>query len=488
MTLQQDNFHNFVPVTKGGQDILDDLVPENTRIHCIGVGGVGVSAIAEMLIARGFIVSGSDREANSLTAKLEHLGVEIFIGHKAEQVADADIIVYSSAINQSNPEYAAAMQEKKPLYRRAQMLAALTMHHKMVAVCGTHGKTTTTGMLVWVLHLAGLAPSFAVGGNLSNMNSYCQLTNGSYAVIEADESDATFLFYAPDLVILTNVDKDHLENYQGNYDLLKKTYARFLQQVADTGMVAVCADSDHAVAMIPEIKAKVLTYGESAGSDYRIIDFKQQGAKSYFTVQRPQRDPIHCQLNCPGLHNATNAAAVVLMADYLDVDDKYLTQALRSFSGMGRRFHRHGDIKLGAGSSLLVEDYGHHPRELEVTLQAARQVWPQRRLVLVFQPHRYSRVQHLWDDFVKVLSGVDCLLLMTIYPAAEQPIEGVTSQSLAININKLSPDLPVKLVSDSTQLAKVLDSVLQQDDLCLVSGAGSIGRTVLELKKDYSVS
>lgn len=472
-----------------GTDLLAGRDPQNTRVHCIGVGGVGVSAIAEMLVARGFIVSGSDMHENQQVIKLRQMGVNIFLEHAEKNINEVDIVVYSSAIQAGNPEYDAAIEQNIPLYKRAAMLASLTMHHQLVAIAGTHGKTTTTGMMVWVLHQAGMAPSFAVGGRLCNMNAYCQLTHGKYAVIEADESDASFLYYHPQLAILTNVDQDHLENYQGDYNLLKKTYVDFLQQVDVNGKLVVCADDDEAMQLCKEVKVPLITYGMTKEADYRIVDFQQHGAVSHFSVQRPQQPVLHCRLNCPGEHNALNATAVIAMSAYLGIADEYVVQALRSFSGMGRRFQRHGQIALGRGHAVLVEDYGHHPRELAVTLQAARQVWPNRRLLVLFQPHRFSRVQRLQSEFAAVLAQADQALVLDIFPAGEAPIEGVSSAYMAQEVSKLSlsPCVYLSCGAKPQQLSKLLAEHLQDQDICLLTGAGSIGQLACYLKDNYGI-
>ena len=460
-------------------DVLAGLDPASTVIHCIGIGGVGVSAIAEMLVALGFQVTGSDMGANSQTAKLAQLGVKISLGHAAANVASANLVVYSSAIKPTNPEFAAAQQQGLPLLQRAQMLAVLTMHHALIAVAGTHGKTTTTGMLVWVLHQAGVAPSFAVGGCLRNLDAYCQLTQGKYAVIEADESDASFLNYTPNMAILTNVDEDHLENYSGNYALLKEAYSKFLQQIAPDGLLVVCADNIEAMQLLDAVSAAKLSYGEADGADFQLSDFTQSGLTCHFKVRKPDGSQRAYQLNCPGRHNALNASAVIAIAHHLKIPDEYVEQALRSFSGMGRRFHAHGTLGLPAGgTALMIEDYGHHPRELEVTLRAAREVWPTRRIVLIFQPHRFSRVQHLKQEFARVLSCADALLLLDIYPAGEAPIAGVTSQSIL----DCMPDSDVadktrKVVGDNLDCAaNAVLMELRDQDICLSMGAGSVGR------------
>ena len=486
-SLNHPSSNHSVAVAGPGNDLLAEFIPEKTRVHCIGIGGVGVSAIAEMLVARGFQVSGSDAAEHARTLALRQLGVSIYIGHQRQHVHGAQLVVYSSAITSQNVEYAEALARQIPLYKRAQMLASLTMHHQLIAVSGTHGKTTTTGMMVWVLHQAGLAPSFAVGGNLRNLDAYCQLTHGDYAVIEADESDASFLYYDPDMIILTNIDADHLENYGNSFAALKEAFMNFLQRLSAQGFVAVCADDALAMSLAAQSSHKVFSYGQHQDADYRLCDFKQQGTVSHFSVSRPGKEPLALQLNCPGLHNALNATAVVLVADRLQVADIPLQEALRSFSGMGRRFQRHGEIEIGGAKALLVEDYGHHPRELEVTIQAVREVWPQCRLLLVFQPHRFSRVKLLADDFAKVLSKADAVVLLDIYPAGEKPMVGVNSGLIAQAITALNPSMPLVMCEDAEQLPAVLAKHVQAGDLCLLSGAGSIGRFAVQLAAQFGV-
>ncbi|MDG1034018.1 MAG: UDP-N-acetylmuramate--L-alanine ligase, partial [Luminiphilus sp.] len=388
------------------------------RIHFVGIGGSGMSGIAEVLTGLNYQVSGSDIAENSSIDRLRGLGISVAIGHKASHVEGADVLVVSSAINESNPEIKAARELRIPIVPRAEMLAELMRYRFSVAVAGTHGKTTTTSLIASLMAEAGLDPTFVIGGVLNNLGTNAQLGASEYLVVEADESDASFLHLLPMMSVITNVEPDHMEHYEGDVRAYKQAFVEFLHNLPFYGVAVVCLDDPGVRELLPSITRQVVTYGFSDDADYRLEALRFSGTQSQFTLHRKAMgDALALMLPMPGVHNALNAAAAVAVCSELGVSDDALTRGLKSFEGVGRRFSVLGDIRWQGGDALLVDDYGHHPTELKATILAAREAYPDRRLVMVFQPHRYSRTRDCYDEFVDVLSTVDALVLLDVYAA-----------------------------------------------------------------------
>jgi len=454
---------------------------EIKRVHFIGIGGIGMSGLAEILLHRGYHVSGSDQVSSPITTRLIKLGGKIFLGHEAENLRDADAVVYSSAINLQNPEYLFAQQMKMPLVQRGQLLAEIMAHGNGIAVAGTHGKTTTTGLISSLLTVAELDPTYIIGGVLRDCESPVRIGKGDDVIVEADESDASFLYLKPQAAIVTNIEADHLETYHWDFSCLQDTFIDFLNNISSEGVAIVCMDDPIIRELLPKIKTRVTTYGFSSEAQIRAEKFQQLGLKSYFRLLRfgkPLVDTV--VLNLPGLHNVLNALAVIALAWEYKINDRVLLKALAEFPGMGRRFHPCGEIKLDSGKALLFNDYGHHPTEIKATISAARLAWPKRRLVMAFQPHRYSRTQALLAEFAHVLSEADVLLLLDIYAAGEAPISGVSGESLFQAVRHHS-HLNAHFVPTLEELPKTLHSVLQNDDIVLLQGAGNIESMVKEI-------
>ena len=451
------------------------------RIHLIGIGGTGMSGIAEVLLNLGYEVSGSDQGDNAATRRLASLGARIFRGHEAAHVQGAEVIVVSTAIQRSNSEYAAAVAQKIPVISRAEMLAELMRFRFGIAVAGTHGKTTTTSLTASVLAEAGLDPTFVIGGRLNSAGTNAQLGKGSFLVAEADESDASFLHLQPMIAVVTNIDRDHMETYEGDFNRLKQTFIEFLHHVPFYGMAVLCLEDEGVREILPAISKPTRTYGFMPEADIRALDVRQDGMRSIFTVARRGRSPdFEVTLNLPGRHNILNALSVIAIADELEIDPATIQRAMTQFKGIGRRFQFNGELALGDKSVTFVDDYGHHPREIEATLDSARQAYAGRRLVMVFQPHRYSRTRDLFDDFVGVLSKTDVLILAEVYPAGEKPITGADGRSLARAIRMRGQIEPV-FVDDLADLPGLLPGILEPGDVVLTLGAGSIGACAAEL-------
>ncbi len=454
------------------------MIPEMRRIramHFVGIGGAGMCGIAEVLLNQGYRISGSDLRQSAVTERLQTLGAEIFIGHQASNVEDADVLVVSTAIDAENPEIRAALERRIPVVRRAEMLAELMRFRHGIAVAGTHGKTTTTSMVTSVLAEAGLDPTFVIGGKLNSAGTNARLGASRYLVAEADESDASFLHLQPMVSIVTNIDADHMSTYGGDFEKLKTTFIEFLHNLPFYGLAVVCIDDDVIRELLPRISRQTITYGFADDADYRAVDLKQQGLFTHFTVVRPAgRAPLDITLRMPGRHNVLNALATIAVADDEGVADQDIVAALEKFAGVGRRFTVLGEYPFGGRDVMLVDDYGHHPRELEVTIDAIRKGFPERRLVMVFQPHRYSRTRDLYEDFVRVLSGADVLLLMDVYPAGEKVIAGADGRSLCGSIRQRGHVDPVFIERDES-LEKPLKNLLRPGDLLLLQGAGDIG-------------
>ncbi|MCQ8183420.1 UDP-N-acetylmuramate--L-alanine ligase [Methylomonas sp. SURF-1] len=451
------------------------------KIHFVGIGGTGMSGIAEVLSNLGYTVSGSDIKASAVTDRLQNLGVKVYLEHKAENVADVDVVVTSTAVDKTNPEVVRAYENRIPVIPRAEMLAELMRFRFGIAVAGTHGKTTTTSLTTMMLAEGGLDPTFVIGGRLNSAGANAKLGLGKYLVAEADESDASFLFLQPMMAIVTNIDQDHMETYGGSYSKLKDTFLKFLHQLPFYGLAVMCVDDPGVCDVLPNISKPVKTYGVSSYADVRAVDIKQDGLRTHFTVLRwGNLPPLQVTLNLPGWHNMLNALAATTIATALGVDDAAIVKSLAEFKGVGRRFQINGDVDFAGGKLTLVDDYGHHPRELAATLEALRQAWPSRRKVVVFQPHRYTRTRDLFEDFVEVLSGVDVLILLDVYSAGETPITGADGKALSRSIRVRGQVDPV-FVQNREDLATILAGIVEQDDVILTMGAGNVGQIAAEL-------
>ncbi|WP_394751982.1 UDP-N-acetylmuramate--L-alanine ligase [Crenothrix sp.] len=445
------------------------------RIHFIGIGGTGMSGIAEVLLNLGYQVSGSDAKESAVTQRLAELGVVVSIGHTRENVAGVDVVVASSAIDRSNAEIDEAYLNRIPVIPRAEMLAELMRFRFGIAVAGTHGKTTTTSLVASILAEGGLDPTFVIGGRLNSSGSNAKLGLGNYLVAEADESDASFLYLQPMIAIVTNIDQDHMATYQNSYQRLKDTFVEFLHHLPFYGLAVMCLDDEGVREILPQLSKPIVTYGVHENADVRAVDIKQEGMQTHFTVmRRGDEAPLAVTLNMPGWHNMLNALAAIAVASRLKVTNAAIIKSLQVFKGVGRRFQLNGDLPLGNGKLTLVDDYGHHPREIAATLEALRQAWPDRRSVIVFQPHRYTRTRDLFEDFVHVLSSVDILVLMDVYSAGESVIPGADGRALSRAIRIRGQVDPV-FVDNWEELPHILASIVKPDDVLLTMGAGNVG-------------
>ncbi len=452
------------------------------HIHFVGIGGAGMSGIAEVLLNLGYQVSGSDAADNAVTQRLAGMGARVFRGHDAAHVAGADVLVVSSAIHEDNPEVMAARAARVPVVARAMMLAELMRFKQGIAVAGTHGKTTTTSLIASILSEAGLDPTFVIGGKLLAAGANARLGQGEWLVAEADESDASFLHLSPVVAVVTNIDADHMETYGHDFERLKGAFVDFLHRLPFWGMAMVCADDPVARALLPRIEKPVMTYGTTEDCAIQAIDIRaEDGGMRFTAVRNGVRSPIEVALNLPGLHNVLNALAAIAVAWELQVPDAATQRALAHFSGVGRRFQRYGDLRLADGRRFtLVDDYGHHPAEMRATLAAARGAFPGRRLVLGFQPHRYTRTRDLFEDFVQVLSQADALLLTEVYAAGEPPLVAADGRALARSLRVLGKVEPL-FVADVGELPAVLADFVRDGDVVLTMGAGSIGQVAPRL-------
>jgi UDP-N-acetylmuramate--alanine ligase len=445
------------------------------HIHFVGVGGVGMAGIAEVLLSQGYRVSGSDLADNALTKRLRSIGAEIFKGHHPDNIKNADVIVRSSAIEIENTELTAAREARIPIVARAEMLGELMRFRYGIAIAGTHGKTTTTSLVTSILAEEGIDPTFVIGGRLNSAGSNARLGTGRYLVAEADESDASFLYLKPMISVVTNIDADHMATYHNNFSELRKAFVDFIHRLPFYGLAVLCVDDPVVQEILPDISRPYFTYGFNSEADFRAVDLHSRGTQTIFTAERPNSSSLTVTLNLPGKHNVLNALAAIAIATELKISDQSIQKALESFAGIGRRFQIYADIELQKGGSItLVDDYGHHPREIAVTLQAARQSWPERRLVMVFQPHRYTRTHDLFNDFRNVLSKPDALVLLDVYSAGEACIPGADGLALSNAIRENSQMIPL-FVEQHQQLAKVLQDVLRDGDILLMQGAGNIG-------------
>ena len=447
------------------------------NIHFVGIGGSGMSGIAEVLCNLGYTVSGSDLADNATTRRLAALGIRVFTGHAAENVCDADAVVVSTAVKADNPEVQAARLRKLPLVPRAQMLAELMRFKQGIAVAGTHGKTTTTSLVASILAEGGLDPTFVIGGRLNAAGANARLGSGDYLVAEADESDASFLFLSPTISIITNIDADHMETYGQDFGRLKQAFVDFVQRLPFYGVAVLCTDDASVREIVPQISKQVVSYGLQPGANVRAENIVAQDGQMRFDCIRVNgsttRFPV--TLNLPGVHNVLNALAAIAVASEVGVTDAAIVKALAEFKGVGRRFQRYGEIPLASGGSFtLVDDYGHHPVEMKATLAAARGAFPGRRLLLAFQPHRFSRTRDCFEDFVGVLSSVDALLLGEVYAAGEAPIVAADGRSLARAVRVAGKVEPV-FVEDISQMPAAILASARDGDVVMTMGAGSIG-------------
>ncbi|UYZ71445.1 UDP-N-acetylmuramate--L-alanine ligase [Moraxella bovis] len=461
-------------------------IPEMRRIntvHFVGIGGAGMCGIAEVLANQGYTVTGSDIKESVITKRLESLGITVFIGHDSSNIKNADVLVVSSAIDKTNPEIQTALQARLPVVRRADMLGELMRYRHSIAVAGAHGKTTTTSLLTMMLTEAGLDPTYVIGGKLNASGKNASLGSSRYLVAEADESDASFLSLRPMASIVTNIDEDHMDTYGGSFDKLKQAYIQFLHNMPFYGLAVVCGDDDKLYGMIDDIARPVLTFGFKEHNDVQAVDVVVDGTRTHFTVLRKDREPLRLTLNIPGEHNVLNALGAITLATDEGVDDEAIVRAVGKFAGVGRRFEQQADVNHDGGNILLVDDYGHHPAEVQATIRAARQSYPDRRLVMMFQPHRYSRTRDCFSEFVNVLSQVDKLVLLDVYSAGEEPIKGASSNDLARSLRERGQVEPIVLsVNDKEQIAQVLKAGLQPNDLLITQGAGNVGQICLELR------
>ncbi|WP_426104027.1 UDP-N-acetylmuramate--L-alanine ligase [Massilia sp. TSP1-1-2] len=444
------------------------------NIHFVGIGGSGMSGIAEVLVNLGYTVSGSDLGSNAATQRLESLGARVLLGHAAANVDGADVVVTSTAVKDDNPEVVAARAHKTPIVPRAIMLGELMRLKRGIAIAGTHGKTTTTSLVASVLAQGGLDPTFVIGGRLTSAGANAKLGTGDYIVAEADESDASFLNLSPMIEVITNIDADHMETYEHDFEKLKQAFVHFTHRLPFYGRVMLCIDDEHVRAIIPHVTKPITTYGFSAEAEVRAVNARAIGLQMHFTVIQDGYSDTDFVLNQPGLHNVQNACSAIAIAREIGVEDSATQQGLEQFSGVGRRFTRYGDIAIAKGGAFtLVDDFGHHPIETEVTLAAARAAYPGRRLVLAFQPHRYSRTRDLFEDFVKVLGKADVLVLAEVYAAGEAPVRAADGRSLAhaLRVNGKVEPIFVEAIADMP--ATIMDLV-QDGDVVITMGAGSI--------------
>ena len=466
---------------------LRKLIPEMRRvrrIHFVGIGGAGMAGIAEVLLNEGYEISGSDIADGANTKRLRQLGATIFIGHDASHVAGASVLVVSTAIKSDNAEVVAAREQRIPVVRRAEMLAELMRYRHGIAIAGTHGKTTTTSLVSSIYAEAERDPTFVIGGLLNSAGTNARLGSSRYLIAEADESDASFLHLQPMVSIVTNIEADHMDTYGGDFNKLKSTFIEFLHNLPFYGLAVVCIDDPVIRGLLPEIGRATITYGYSDDADVQVLDFVQDHSRSSFKVRRQDGSLLAVTLNLPGRHNALNAAAAIAVATEDGIDDEAIIAALSRFEGVGRRFQHYGEFETGRGKAMLVDDYGHHPSEVRVTINAVRGGWPERRLVMIFQPHRYTRTRDLYEDFAEVLSKVDVLILLDVYAAGEDPIPGADSRSLCRSIRQRGQLDPV-FVATPAEVPAVLAELLADGDLVLTQGAGNVGalsRTLADLR------
>lgn len=455
------------------------------HIHFVGIGGAGMSGIAEVLLNLGFSISGSDLASNAVTQRLKNMGATIHLGHAAGNLNAADVVVVSTAVKSDNPEVTTARERNIPVVPRAMMLAELMRFRQGIAIAGTHGKTTTTSLIASILAEAGMDPTYVIGGLLESANTNARLGAGEFIVAEADESDASFLHLSPVLAVVTNIDADHMETYDHDFGKLKNAFVEFLQRLPFYGMAVVCIDDPNVRAILPQVTKPIMPYGFSEDARFRAINVRAVGEQMCFTVQRINgvTSEFEITLNLTGIHNVLNALAAIAVASELNIADSAIVKALREFKGVGRRFQRYGEVPASSGGTFtLIDDYGHHPAEIRAVIQAARGAFPGRRLVLAFQPHRYTRTRDCFEDFVKVLSEADALLLTDIYSAGETPIVAADSRALLRALRVLGKLEPV-FVETTAELPQAILQVARANDVVIVMGAGSIGQVASNTKE-----
>jgi UDP-N-acetylmuramate--alanine ligase len=460
-----------------------DFMRRIHKVHFVGIGGAGMSGIADVMNTLGYQVSGSDVASNAVTEQLKKSGVKVYNSHSVENVRDVDVVVTSTAISRENVEVEDAIARRIPVVPRAEMLAELMRFSHGIAVAGTHGKTTTTSLVTSVLAEAGLDPTYVIGGKLNSSAKHARLGQGKYLVAEADESDASFLYLQPMMSVVTNIDADHLPTYGGDFARLKQTFVEFLHHLPFYGLAVVCVDDAEIRSLLPEITRPIIRYGIECDADVCASNIRYQGSRTTFDVTLPEAEStIEITLNMPGRHNVLNALAAICVGYELGVSSEHMQSALIKFEGIGRRMHMYGEAKIAQGSVTLVDDYAHHPTEVAATLSATRNAWPEKRLVAIFQPHRYTRTRDLFEDFSQVLAECDVLLLTEVYAAGEELIAGADTRALCAAIRARGKANPI-FVEDVEKLDQSLRSVLQDGDLVLTMGAGSIGRVASQLKE-----
>ena len=464
---------------------MNDRMRRIHRIHLVGIGGSGMGGIAEVLLNLGYEVQGSDLKSNAVTQRLARLGAKISIGHAAENLGEADVVVVSSAVNRSNPEIAAALENRLPVVARAEMLGELMRFRYSIAVAGTHGKTTTTSLVASVLAEGGLDPTFVIGGRLKSADSNARLGAGRYLVAEADESDASFMHLQPMMAIVTNIDNDHLATHDGDFARLKQSFVDFLHNLPFYGLAVLCADDAEVRGILRDVARPYLTYGLDDAADIRAVNVERHGPQSRYQALRSGRAPLAITINLPGRHNVLNSLAAVAVATELEVADAAIQRALANFQGIDRRLQQLGEIQWPGGRALVIDDYAHHPTEITATLDAVRQGWPSRRLLLAFQPHRYTRTRDLLDDFGRALSECDVLLVTEVYAAGEAPIAGADGRAICRAVRTRGLKEPV-FVERVDELAESLRAVVHDGDVILTMGAGNIGAVAQELKLRFS--
>jgi UDP-N-acetylmuramate--alanine ligase len=451
------------------------------RIHFVGIGGSGMSGIAEVLLNQGYEISGSDISASPSVRRLTEAGAEVFLGHSESNIEGADVVVKSSAVTIENPEIASARERGIPVVRRAEMLAELMRYRHGIAIAGTHGKTTTTSLITAILAEDGRDPTFVVGGRVNSVGTNAKLGGSRYLVAEADESDASFLHLQPMVSVVTNIEADHMETYGFDFEVMKKTYIEFLHNLPFYGLAVLCVDDEVIRELLVDVARPLLSYGFSEDAAFRLRDLEMDKRQCHFVIDRPDnKASLDIKLNIPGRHNALNAAAAIAVATDEGISDKAIIAGLENFSGVGRRFEMVGEYQVNQGSAMLVDDYGHHPTEVKATIAAVRDGWPDKRLVMVFQPHRYSRTRDLYEDFVQVLSQVDVLLVLDVYSAGEEPIAGAGSKNLCGSIRQRGGIDPI-YVEQIEDVPNLLADLVCGGDLVLTQGAGSVSKLVAML-------
>jgi UDP-N-acetylmuramate--alanine ligase len=450
------------------------------QIHFVGIGGSGMSGIAEVLLNLGYVVSGSDMAESPVTQRLARLGAHIAYGHRSDHVQGADVVVVSSAVQPDNAEVIAARSQRVPVVPRAVMLAELMRLKQGIAIAGTHGKTTTTSLVASVLAAGGLDPTFVIGGRLNSAGVNARLGGGQYIVVEADESDASFLNLMPVMAVVTNIDNDHMETYGHDFTRLCQAFLDFLARLPFYGRAVLCIDDERVREIVPLVSKPTVTYGFAQAAQVRAVAATPIGTRMRFTVEREAAASMSVDLNLPGRHNVQNALAAIAVAGELGVADAHVLEALSGFTGVGRRFARHGEVPVAGGGFTLIDDYGHHPAEIAATVAAARGAFPGRRIVLAFQPHRFTRTRDCFEDFVRVLSGADVLVLTEVYPAGEAPIVAADGRSLARALRVTGRIEPV-FVDSLEQVPEAILDAVRPDDVVITMGAGSIGTVAARL-------